>query len=475
MKLFLAISFPMVFLSTISIAYSATINVSAPGTNCNSTEQTYCSIQTAIDATTENDTILISGGRYFENIVVNKRTTLIGIQSEKIIIDGSHKGSVVTINPGSKASIKNIQLSNGKAINGGGILNKGSLMLQNVEVLHNIASQSGGGIFNAGSISGSLFISNSRISHNQSLGDDKYNVKYGGGGIYNNAPMHINKSIISNNSAQDNGGGIYSIYSGRKTPSQNEKIAEEIGLSVAPKRMNSLTRKADKTAVSINNTNISDNIAGSGGGINLQGVMIIRKSSINNNQAIYHQRSSGGGIFVHLDTTLHISNTTIAYNEAIFRGGGMRFYSTKTGTLNNVSIIYNKLSKSFAQGAGLYIEKHTKEFEIKNSLLAENKIMNKKIEDCYGEIDSKGFNFVGFKSRCNWTSNNGDTVGSKTKIDPKIKWDKKNERYFLGKTSPLINNGSSTGCQDENGKTLENDQFNKPRNDGSCDIGAVEF
>jgi len=442
---------------------------------CDTTNKLFCSIQDAIDNAKQNDTIKLSAGIFAENLVIDKPITLSGESADKTTLDGKESGAVIKINLGAKVKIRHLTITNGRAKNGGGIFNQGSLMLEQVIVTKNTALQSGGGIYNGRSISGSLFVSHSEISHNQSIGDDKFNVRYGGGGIYNSSPLSLHKVTMNHNVAADNGGGIYSIFSGREKATENQKIAEEIGLAVIPKRKGTLHRKTDKGAVNIRASTISHNIAGAGGGINVHGVMTITQSSINYNKAINHLRSSGGGVFAHLDTSLILKNSTIAKNEAKFKGAGVRFYSSKKGELINTSIIFNSLTESFGQGAGLFVEKHTKNFSIRSSLIANNFIPNKKSSNCYGDITSLGNNFVAHLTNCNWIDHPSDLLGRKHHIKPEITWNKGFSNYSLSENSPVISHRDIENCLDNNNQPIRRDQTNSPRALNGCTIGAIEY
>jgi len=57
----------------------------------------YPTIQAAIDAASSGDTIFVRAGVYAENLVVNKKISLIGEDAPTTIIDGSRTGSVVNI------------------------------------------------------------------------------------------------------------------------------------------------------------------------------------------------------------------------------------------------------------------------------------------------------------------------------------------------------------------------------------------
>ena len=59
----------------------------------------YATIQLAIDAATNGDTIYVSNGTYVENINYNNKDLyLLGENRDSTIIDGNQNGSVVSIN-----------------------------------------------------------------------------------------------------------------------------------------------------------------------------------------------------------------------------------------------------------------------------------------------------------------------------------------------------------------------------------------
>jgi len=58
----------------------------------------FCNIQQGINAANPGDIIMVSFGKFYEHIVVNKSVTLIGEDRNKSIIDGNGTGTVVTVN-----------------------------------------------------------------------------------------------------------------------------------------------------------------------------------------------------------------------------------------------------------------------------------------------------------------------------------------------------------------------------------------
>ena len=65
------------------------------------------SLQAAIDAASPGDTITVSGGVYYEHIVIDKELTLTGSQGP--VIDGGGEGDVVTIT-GSDVTISGFEI-----------------------------------------------------------------------------------------------------------------------------------------------------------------------------------------------------------------------------------------------------------------------------------------------------------------------------------------------------------------------------
>ena len=129
--------------------------------------------------------------------------------SHVIIVDGSAASSVFHITHGA-ASLMHLTIRNGKADNGGGILNGSSLTLTNSTVSGNTSVGNGGGIYNDQGVT--LALTNSTISGN-TVGDGS-----AGGGIYNyyGSTLTVTNSAISGNHAPyGSGGGTTIILAAR--------------------------------------------------------------------------------------------------------------------------------------------------------------------------------------------------------------------------------------------------------------------
>ena len=81
----------------------------------------YSSIQEALNNASPGDTILVSAGIYYENVVVNKSLSLIGENSETTLIDGNSIGNVMSITA-SNVNIMDFSVQNSAtAFKSGGI------------------------------------------------------------------------------------------------------------------------------------------------------------------------------------------------------------------------------------------------------------------------------------------------------------------------------------------------------------------
>ena len=75
------------------------------------------SIQEVIDSTSENDTIYVSKGTYFENIKITKPITLIGEDKNTTIINGNGSGIVINISA-DYVKISGFTITNGGSLSG---------------------------------------------------------------------------------------------------------------------------------------------------------------------------------------------------------------------------------------------------------------------------------------------------------------------------------------------------------------------
>ena len=280
-------------------------------------------IQGAVDASESGDAVNIAPGTYFENVQIDKSLTVKGAGAGDTIVDGQQSGSVFTIgknNPKADVTLSGMAIQGGTGtpveispyytrLYGGGVLNFGTMKLNDSTISGNIAND-GGGIYNAGTV----VVSDTVISENNA-NDGGF-----GGGIYNDGKATIVSSTISENVASGDGygGGIYN---------------------------------GNTATLSIDGSIISGNDAiygydGYGGGIYNEGLATITRSIVSGNWAY----TNGGGICNNGTATLNVYLSTISENHAHSYGNGGGIYNEGNATVNSSEIFGN----TAFLGGGIY-------------------------------------------------------------------------------------------------------------------------
>ncbi len=176
----------------------------------------YSTIQAAIDAAIDGDTISVGSGTYNENIVINKNIKLIGSYAVSAVIDGQGNGPAVSIEGAEDFLIQKfkIQSENEKALYcSGDNLSKGTIK-------NTILKDSKWGIFVEGNCD--LTILNNIIYNNRNSTNDV------GAGILVRDNTSYNFTLeIRNNTIDDNYHGIWSENANLKV--MNTIISNNVG------------------------------------------------------------------------------------------------------------------------------------------------------------------------------------------------------------------------------------------------------
>ncbi|HYW71219.1 MAG TPA: right-handed parallel beta-helix repeat-containing protein, partial [Pyrinomonadaceae bacterium] len=158
----------------------------------------------AFDPATVPHTITLTSGE----LAITKGLTINGPGANALTISGNQAGRVFNIGSGT-VTISGLTITQGlanasvaPANAGGGIYNAGNLTLDSCVITNNTSDFAGGGIYN--NTGGALTITNSTISGNSANGAG------GGGGIadFNGSTLNVSNSTISGNSAAGQGGGV---------------------------------------------------------------------------------------------------------------------------------------------------------------------------------------------------------------------------------------------------------------------------
>lgn len=384
---------------------------------------------------------------------VNANTTIDG--GKKITLAASNVG-LFQVAAGRTLTLKNITLSNGKALNGGAVENLGTLTLTNVKLNSNQATSSGGAIENQGTltITNSQFTSNhavnggaiasenagtatlNRVTFTQNNGAD-------GGALYlaTGATVNVTNSTFSGNTASYGAGAENNGTLVIKTTLMDANIAANDGGGV-------WNLSGDLT---LEDTTLSRNTAGTtGGGLSNYGTQAtLRRVSLIHNQS----STTGGGMYN--EGTANFENVTFGENTADGDGGGY-YNALGTGNFNFVTIADNLGNL----GSGIYRNGGT--VNLKNTLLSENTNYN-----CHGTVVSQGHN-LSTDAYCvglNQGTDKPNTPQGLTNLGP---FGGYTPTYELSLDMNALNAGVST-------VTPSTDQRGLPRLAGVApDIGSVE-
>lgn len=351
-----------------------------------------------VHAAVGGDTVIVRPGIYYENLDFNGKNII--VKSEQgaalTIIDGA-KSCVVKFHNGEGLSsvLEGFTITNGDAIDGGGVYCSSSPTIKGNIIIDNYANDDGGGVFCTGGAAAPAIINNiikdnisngggggggiccfscgPTISGNTIKGN--YASDDGGGVLLNGCASSlsiINNSIL-NNTANDNGGGICCITS-KATISGNtisENIANDDGGGII----------AFDASPNITGNIISKNESKGGGGGG--GIYCINNSSplISNN--IVSENSSnddGGGVYCISSSYPNIINNTITKNKAMDCGGGIYCNGGSGGEING-NLIFENVSND--RGGGIFFNSTSR--PIYNNLIIQNMAnVNGGGIQCYG-------------------------------------------------------------------------------------------
>lgn len=268
-----------------------------------------------------------------------------GAGSRVTVIDGGGLDRVFQIHAEADATIESVSIQNGRVAgisgNGGGLENRGDLVLSDVVVVDNVAEQMGGGIYTRGT----LTLVDFRIFGN---------VAKEGGGIANfdRDAVLSGEGLIEGNSALREGGGVYNY--GRLDIQNTVITANETTLD--PYQIYQGGGVYNEGWLTIEGGLISDNASPRGGGIASNHALstLLDKTVLRGNVAALH----GGAVLVDGSATLH--GVIIEENRAGTGGGvyglNSRYPTSPDRTLRiEGSTIRNNTAES-AGGIGIFRE-----------------------------------------------------------------------------------------------------------------------
>ncbi len=352
-------------------------------------------------ADTWSGSISSNSARCGGGISINSGSLLVST-SVSGYIGGSSKGNTATSYGGGiyNASSTAITISKGtisynSAQSGGGIYNAGTITLSGATISYNSATNTGGGLannktmtFSSGTLSNNeapkgagifnltsqtITISGGTISSNKAISaDDSI-----GGGMYNCGICKLTGGTFNGNQATSGGGGIYSsgsLYiSGTATIGGTSANGNSLtdtdagnggGLFCSGATRFGYTYDGTTESAAAWSGSVSSNSAAFGGGIYQSAGSLKFSSSVTGTIGGSGKANtasvSGGGIYSKVAVTLEAG--TISYNTAESGGGGLYVNGSTTVTISGGTISHNTARTGGgvnAQGAALYMSAGT--------------------------------------------------------------------------------------------------------------------
>ncbi|MBZ0114770.1 MAG: hypothetical protein K8J08_20070 [Thermoanaerobaculia bacterium] len=465
-----------------ALVHAATLTVCPSG--CSS-----ITIQGAINAATPGDTIQLVGlaTHIEENIIVDRSLTILGAEGDSgglraAVTRGTASARALTIQPGVFVEIRNLSIGHGHTLEGGGILNLGQLVLDDVDLVRNDASDWGGGLSNA--VGAYAVVRNSVVAENRGGGG----TTGGGGGLHNDGTLILERTLVVGNTAPGNGAGIQSGQGNlvllHTLIDTNDSGGSGGGVEVGGGRLE------------MRNSYINGNTAQNLGG----GIVIFQSTStlIEQTTVSGNIARTGGGLFTRSSSAPRLHGVTFWSNRANGNGGGLYVYGGKTVRLSSATIatnIANLDSFDGGQGGGIYLgDECTTTICFPGRAFLENSLIGENIDntdndtrDCSGNLTSNGYNLVeiGSTGAVGSCKVEGDLTGVLVGVDPGLgpyldhggPWTYGNlapKTVALLESSAAKNAGDPSGCTTSYGAPLPYDQRYAPRV-GICDLGAFEF
>ena len=378
-------------IQSVSAANSSTIYVSPSGNDnyngqsaiLNGTNGPKKTIKNAVNVVSDNGTVNIANGVYYENsIAITKNMNIIGQSPDNTVIDAQHHGtSIFVIKNNINLKIQYLMFANGTNTYGGAISSSaGSLTVNNCKFFYNHAT-SGGAIFsyvnsvyinncgfstnNAGN-GGAIFINNGNLSVNGVVFSRNVASTGSGGAIYDaNGNLIINNGYFINNAAIREGAAIHKTGYLKIVNSNfvTNKVTQNYGgaichtgssITIANSKFNGNSAPVagailnTKSPMTITSCNFTSNRAGGRGGaiVNTLSSLIITGSYFISNAA----GAGFGGALYHSNGVISFSNNTFSRNTAPMGGAGIYVEIIGTSKIDKNIFTYNKA----ARGSALY-------------------------------------------------------------------------------------------------------------------------
>lgn len=383
--------------------------------------------------------------------------TISGSGVASTIIDGNAADRVFHV-LGSTLSMNSLTVRNGRregsstdatVVGGGVMVSNGFLNLYTVVVSDNFATLDGGGIY---VLQGRANLYSSIVESNTASDRGGGIAIYGTSGSLGSTSLTIDNSVLRNNRTEDgfDGGGIY----------------------------------CSRATVNVSQSRFQANSSWNGGGLyNFQCLTGITQSTFDQNTG-----KTYGGAISSTSSTITIINSTFSRNGTGSLDGLAGWGGGIYAKASNVSLYSSTVAGNVsASGPGIYTETVTT-LSLANSIVADNVGGGgvSTLTQIYGALTSLGYNLIeSFRpiiGNPGDTGNASDIVGVDPLLAPLAANGGTTPTLALLPGSPAIDAADPSGCRNETGAIISQDQRGQPKpldGDGDgmarCDIGAYEL
>jgi hypothetical protein len=223
--------------------------------------------------------------------------------------DATDLGGALYVASGSSAQLNQVTIRQNTAVSGGAIYNDGTVVANNLTLSLNFATN-GAGIYNS---SNGTILLDTQTSIRQN-GTTETLTTQTGGGIFNAGSLTLQNLDITNNKAQ-NGAGVYNVGSLEMNNSNlgNGNVAAQAGGGLHNSGQAALTNSA-----------VVQNQADSGAGIYNAGTLTAINTTLSRNAGVGNVPSPNGPGLYHHSGTATLNNVTIhlTIGPSIFAHGG---------------------------------------------------------------------------------------------------------------------------------------------------------
>ncbi len=305
------------------------------------------SIQAAIDAASDGDTIIVNAGTYTESLTLSKPVSLTGVNSDTTIIHAMAGQRVLTVTGATISNsvvISGLTFTGGYAGNGGGLYADHDVTMINMRFISNTSGTDGGGLYvsDAATLTNVDFISNT--------------AQQSGGGLFSSNAVTMTSGTFIGNMAEQGGGArirharLSNVqFEQNSAPNGNGGGLNAVYLSISDTRFvnNSANWAAGLFAAAsaqVMSASFENNHAVSGGGAMLTGSTLADRAKLFvwNTQFISNTATSpgsiGGAVYYNSNGVVHFTNVVLARNHAQAYGAALFLNGSEVVILKHLTI-----------------------------------------------------------------------------------------------------------------------------------------